>query len=221
MMAKLFPDAWQSQILSRSVLLSILVYMVIFTYTCMEMCSTQYAPARGMWNSGTTLLMSTKIHGLFFATDSTVYQVVEVYNGNQRPQPHDINPTQWVPFPPAHEAGIFRLADVGRKRWLVNCGEKYRFYIYHSYKVCRIKGARKGYDETLTVVADGERSKSFFAPNHKRAADIGRACSRGHARCWWHSSGPEREQDCRNNICGCPRLVSFYFQKIWYYWYVA
>jgi len=80
--------------------------------------------------------MSTTIHGLFFATDCTTYKIVKVYNGNQKIKPHNVNSTQWVPFPPEYEAGIFRLTDVGREKWVVSGAEKYGFYIYHSYEVC-------------------------------------------------------------------------------------
>jgi len=80
--------------------------------------------------------MSTTIRGLFFPTDCTEHKVVPVYNHNKKIRPYNINSTQWVPFPPAHEAKIFRLTDVGRKKWVASGGKKYGFYIYHSYEVC-------------------------------------------------------------------------------------
>jgi len=80
--------------------------------------------------------MSTKIHGIFFQTDSTVYQVIEVYSGDKKIGPHGINSTKWVPFPSADEAAIFHLTDVGSERWLVIPNEIFKCYMYHSYKVC-------------------------------------------------------------------------------------
>ena len=79
--------------------------------------------------------MATKIHGLFFPTDTTENQVVEVHRGEGNIGPHDINSTKWVPFPAPYEAATFRLTDVGRERFLVVPGEIYKCYIYHSYKV--------------------------------------------------------------------------------------